>query len=120
MTRQEASERYQIPMEILEEYERWNLCGEESRKKGDRQYGDMDLNRLRLVMTLHNSSFEKKEIEQYMRLHLCGEATAVERMRILNQKRKRILDEIHIQERKLEQLDYLRYKIQKNMSNQGN
>lgn len=70
MTRQEASERYQIPMEILEEYERWNLC---------------------------------------------GEATAAERMRILNQKRKRILDEIHIQEGQLEQLDYLRYKIQKNM-----
>ncbi|MGN0294226.1 MAG: MerR family transcriptional regulator [Lachnospiraceae bacterium] len=120
MTRQEASERYQIPMEILEEYERWNLCGEKDGKTGGWQYGDMDLDRLRLIMTLHNSSFEKEEIEHYMRLHLRGEATAAERMRILNQKRKRILDEIHIQEGQLEQLDYLRYKIQKNMGNQGN
>ena len=27
MTIQEASERYQIPMHILREYESWGLCG---------------------------------------------------------------------------------------------
>lgn len=27
MTKQEASERYQIPMHILSEYESWGLCG---------------------------------------------------------------------------------------------
>ena len=27
MTIDEASERYQIPMEVLKEYESWGLCG---------------------------------------------------------------------------------------------
>ena len=27
MTREEASRRYQIPVEVLDEYERWGLCG---------------------------------------------------------------------------------------------
>ena len=27
MTMQEASKRYMIPIEILEEYESWGLCG---------------------------------------------------------------------------------------------
>lgn len=32
MTISEASERYEIPMEILQEYERWELCGEEKKQ----------------------------------------------------------------------------------------
>lgn len=38
MTIQEASERYQIPMHILREYESWGLCGAVKKVMGDWQY----------------------------------------------------------------------------------
>lgn len=38
MTMQEASERYHIPMHILQEYQRWGLCGAVKNVMGDWQY----------------------------------------------------------------------------------
>ena len=90
MTIQEASERYQIPMEILKEYEAWGLCGTVKRVMGAWQYDDQDLERLSLIMTLHDSGFENEEVEEYMRLLLEEKNT----------------------EKQLERLDYLRFKIQ--------
>lgn len=110
MTRTEASERYQIPIEILEEYEKWDFCRAGKQAEGAWQYDDEDLERLSMIMTLSVIGFEKKEIEQYMRLYLKGDTTSAERLRILQKKRDRMLDEIHIQEKQLENLDYLRYK----------
>ena len=48
----------------------------------------------------------------YMKL-LEQEGTETQRMRMLNKKRYCILDQIHTQEKLLEQLDYLRYRIRK-------
>lgn len=113
MTKQEASERYMIPTEILDLYEKWGLCDEVKKVMGVWQYDDSDLERLGLIMTLHRTGFEKEEIEEYMRLYLKGEKTAAERLRIVKQKRDRTLDEIHFQEKRLDSLDYLRYEIGK-------
>lgn len=115
MTKEEASERYQIPLKILQEYENWNLCGEVKTGMGAWQYDDQDLERLGMIMTLHQTGFDQKEIREYMELYLAGEETAAERMRILKEKRDAALDEIHFQEKKLESLDYLCYQIRKNM-----
>lgn len=113
MTKKEASEKYRIPMEILEEYEKWNLCSEVKKVMGAWQYDDVDLDRLRMIMTLHDIGFSNTEIEEYMHLYLKGDETAAKRMRILKQKREQTLDEIHFQEKRLEYLDYLRYKTRK-------
>ena len=51
MTIDEVSERYQIPAEILREYEGWGLCGADSVSW---QCGKQDLERLSLIMTLHD------------------------------------------------------------------
>lgn len=40
MTIQEASDRYQIPMNILKEYESWGLCGAVKKVMGAWQYDD--------------------------------------------------------------------------------
>ena len=109
MTKKEASEKYQIPEEILDEYEKWNLCGEVKKVMGVWQYDDTDLDRLGMIMTLHDVGFENEEMSN-IRLYLKGDETAAKRMRILKQKRDATLDEIHFQEKRLEYLDYLRYK----------
>lgn len=112
MTIYEASERYNIPMNILREYESWGLCGAVKKVMGDWQYDDTDLERLSLIMTLHDIGFESSEVETYMKL-LEEKDTEAQRLRLLNKKRADTLDEIHFREKQLERLDYLRYHIRR-------
>ena len=57
--------------------------------------------------------YEPEEVEEYMRLALEGDKSRDERLRLLDKRRGAALDEIHLKERKLERLDYLRYMMQK-------
>lgn len=114
MTIYEASERYQIPIHILKDYERWGLCGAVKNIMGAWQYDDEDLERLSLIMSLHDIGFTTEEIENYMSLLLEQKDGAQARLEMLNRKRSTVLDEIHFRARQLQRLDYLRYEIQKN------
>lgn len=113
MTIHEASENYGIPIEILREYESWGLCGAVKKVMGDWQYDDQDLERLSLIMTLHDIGFDSSEVETYMKLLLSGDSTDDQRMRMLEEKRRQSLNEIHFREKQVERMDYLRYEIQK-------
>ena len=77
------------------------------------------LERLSLIMTLHDIGFCKDEVEEYMRLVLEGESTREKRLRILDDRRGAALDDIHRREQKLEQLDYLRFRMQKEQKEQS-
>ena len=112
MTINEASERYSIPLDILKEYESWGLCGAVKKVMGAWQYDDADLERLSLVLSLHEMGFDSREVELYLKL-LGQEGTEAQRIRMLSQKRSRLLEQIHTQEKLLEQLDYLRYHAHK-------
>lgn len=111
MTREEASKRYQIPIEILEEYERWGLCSTVRRVMGAWQYNDQDLERLSTIMALNDMGFTLQEVERYMRLLLSEADTRRERLRMLEKRRDAALDEIHLREKQLQRLDYLRYRM---------
>ena len=111
MTIDEASERYGIPLEILHEYESWGLCDTVKKVMGAWQYDDEDIERLSMIMTLHDVGFENHEVENYMQLLLEGEVTKEQRMAMLNRRRKSALDEIHFREAQLDRLDYLRHSI---------
>ena len=115
MTKEEASRNYQIPTEILDEYESWGLCSSVKQVMGHWQYNDQDFARLSLIMALHDIGLSAPEVETYMRLTLAESGTEQQRMNILNALRDRKLDEIHLREKQLERLDYLRYKLR----NQG-
>lgn len=111
MTIDEAHSRYNIPVEILREYESWGLCGAVKTVMGAWQYDEEDIERLSLIMTLHDVGFSKEEVESYMRLLLEGENTEAKRMKMLDAHRNGTLDEIHFKQKQLDRLDYLRYKI---------
>ena len=113
MTQQEASEHYNIPVSILQEYERWGLCGAVKKVMGVWQYDDEDLERLSTIMTLHDIGFTTEEVETYMRLLLEQPESSQKRLRMMEEKRNETLDEIHFHERQLQRLDYLRHEIQK-------
>lgn len=112
MTIDEASAHYNIPLDILREYESWGLCGAVKKVMGSWQYDDQDIERLSIIMTLHDIGFDKEEVENYMRLLLEGKNTEAQRLNMLNKQRAITLDEIHFKEMQLDRLDYLRHKIQ--------
>lgn len=114
MTKQEVSERFQIPVSILDEYESWGLCDSVKQVMEVWQYDDQDIERLSLIMTLHDIGFSNQEILAYMRLYLSGKDTQAERLAMLERRRSDFLDEIHLKEMQLDRLDYLRYEIKKN------
>ena len=111
MTIHEANERYSIPMKVLKEYESWGLCSEVKKVMGSWQYDQTDLERLSLIMTLHDVGFTNVEVEHYMRLALSENETSEERMSMLQKKRNGTLEEIHFKQKQLDRLDYLRYEI---------
>lgn len=117
MTIKEASERYKIPIKILQEYESWGLCGEVKKVMGSWQYDDSDIERLGTIMTLHDIGFTNDEVEKYMRLLVEGASTEEERMKMLETKRNGTLDEIHFKERQLDRLDYLRFEMKRAKNN---
>lgn len=118
MTTQETSERYQIPMGVLRAYERWNLCGLEKKVMGQWRYDDTDLERLGTIMTLLDVGFTIQEAEAYMRLKLEQKHTESQRLRMLEEKRGAALNQIHVLERQIQQLDYLRHEIRKHKDKQ--
>ena len=111
MTMNEASERYNIPIKILQEYESWGLCGEVKKVMGSWHYDESDMERLSTIMTLHDIGFNNDEVKKYMQL--LGKSTEKERLKMLSEKRNGTLDEIHFKEKQLDRLDYLRFEIQK-------
>ena len=112
MTMEEASERYGIPVSVLREYESWGLCGAVKKVMGAWQYDDEDLERLSLILTLHDIGFTAGEVETYMRLLLEAPESGQARLRMLNRKRNAALDEIHFRERQLMRLDNLRHELE--------
>ncbi len=113
MTINEASERYNIPIKILQEYESWGLCGEVKKIMGSWRYDESDIERLSVIMTLHDIGFTNEEVKKYMQLLVSGKSTEKERLKMLSEKRNGTLDEIHFKEKQLDRLDYLRFEIQK-------
>ena len=114
MTIDEASKRYNIPLRILREYESWGLCGEVKKVMGSWQYDNSDIERLSIIMTLHDVGFTNAEVEQYMRLLSEGKDSEEQRLVMLEEKRNGTLEEIHFKERQLDRLDYLRFEIKNN------
>lgn len=113
MTIEEASKTYGIPMRVLKEYERWELCGEAKRSISAWRDDKTDIERLGLILTLYDAGFSGEEVERYMRLLVFDADSASERISMLQKKRDGILDEIHFKQKQLDRLDYLRFEIEK-------
>lgn len=117
MTMKEVSERYHIPIKMLKEYESWGLCDAVKKTAGTWPYDDSDIQRLSMIMTLKDIGFNKNEVEAYMRLESEGEHTRPDRLRMLEQRRGKTLDEIHLKEKQIAYMDYLRHEMKKDKVN---
>lgn len=91
MTQQEASEHYNIPVSVLQEYESWGLCDAVKKVMGVWQYDDEDLEWLSIILTLHDIGFTTEEAETYMRLLLEQPDSTKKRLRMMEEKRNKTL-----------------------------
>ncbi len=105
--------RYKVPEKILDEYHEWGLCSVVQAVFDDWQYDDTDLERLSMIMALHDMGFTSNEVEHYMKLCIEGKSTQKERMKMLEKQRSKTLDEIHLKERQIMRMDYLRDEMKK-------
>ena len=83
------------------------MCQEIKKVMGFWQYDETDFERLSLIMMLHDLDFTVEEINKYMKLSL--EKNERECLKLLN--KKGILDEVHLKEKQLSRIDYLRYEM---------
>ena len=113
MTKEEAAARYNIPVSLLDEYAAMQLCDSVQQVMAVWQYDDRDIDRLGMIVTLHDIGFGQEEVAAYMRLLLSEANTEAERLAMLDAKRSATLDEIHLREAQLRKLDYLRHEIKK-------
>ena len=91
MTQQEASEHYNIPVSILQEYKSWGLCDAVKKVMGVWQYDDEDQERLSIILTLHDIGFTTEEAETYMRLLREQPDSTKKRLRMMEEKRNKTL-----------------------------
>ena len=75
------------------------MCQEVKKVMGSWQYDETDFERLSLIMMLYGLDFTVEEIKKYMKLSL--EKNEREWLKLLNKKRKGILDEVHLKEKQL-------------------
>ena len=85
------------------------MCQEVKKVMGSWQYDETDFERLSLIMMLYGLDFTVEEIKKYMKLSLGKNEK--EWLKLLNKKRKGILDEVHLKEKQLSRIDYLRYEM---------
>lgn len=85
------------------------MCQEVKKVMGSWQYDETDFERLSLIMMLYGLDFTVEEIKKYMKLSLGKNER--EWLKLLNKKRKGILDEVHLKEKHLSRIDYLRYEM---------
>ena len=116
MTIYEAGERYRIPLNVLKEYETWGLCCGGGNGKDLRQCSQTDIDRLSLIMTLHDVGFKDAEVEHYMRLTLSGDGRDRERLTMLRKRRDKTLEELHFKQEQLDRLAYLLYELSRPMT----
>ena len=79
------------------------MCQEIKKVMGFWQYDETDFESLSLIMMLHDLDFTVEEINKYMKLSL--EKNERECLKLLNKKRKGILDEVHLKEKQLSRID---------------
>ena len=109
MTRRDVLEHLQIPAVLLEEY----ACLPLQDFTADQGYSSRDIERLSLMLTLHEIDFSREEVRRYMCLLLSEQNTDSQRLAMLDRRRADSLRELRRKETQLDQLDYLRYEIQK-------
>ena len=123
MTITEASKTYKIPLALLRWYAAEHAEGKEKNgnenEKGNAinaaafHFSEEDIEKLSLIMTLQEIGFDKKEIKTWLCLQQDDKNSGAACLKMLNKLRSETLDAIHLKEKTLDRIDFLRYELQR-------
>ena len=65
------------------------------------------------IEVLREFGLTDEELENYVQLEEQGHSTCEQRIRMLTMARKKTLDEIHLKEKQIERMDYLRHEMRR-------
>lgn len=108
----EVSQKYNVSETTLRYYEKVGLFDEVKRVNKVRDYGEKDIERLSLIMSLKKVGLHIEAILQYLYLTKDGEQTVNQRLCILSKQRQELMDQIHKYQKNLDCLDFLTYELQ--------
>lgn len=108
----EVSQIFNVDLDILQTYEELGFFDDVNRINGIREYEDKDIKILSDIITLEKLGISTSDISRYIELIKNGDTGENERIRILNKRRKVLLDEIHNKQKNINDLDCLIYIIQ--------
>lgn len=107
MKKRKAAEAFNVPDCLMESYEKCRCC----QCTGQSEYSQEDIEHLSLMMSLQEIGFSEEEILTYINLSENGGSR--EQVTMLDRKRKELLKDIHLREKQLDCLDYLRHQLKK-------
>ena len=106
-TIQEVSKKTGLTAHTLRYYEKEGLLsGVERTQGGFRQYTDEDLERLSLICCLKNTGMSIQEIARFVQLTHEGDHTLKERVELLREHRKRVLERMEEMQKHLDKVTW--------------
>lgn len=103
----QVSEKFNLPVSTLRYYDKQGLFPELKRVSGIRQFGEKEIETLRIIECLKKSGLEIKDIKRFIDWCMQGESTFLQRSEMLNKQKENVENEI---ERLNKVLDMLKFK----------
>lgn len=107
MTLREASMRFGISLEKLNEYESLGLIVPETCSGGTPDYAEQELCKLGTIHALLTAGMQTGELRSYLQLLRKTVVNKDEQIRMLRKQRFALLGEIHTKQQSLDALDYM-------------
>ncbi len=104
VTIDEVSKKFNVAKTTLLSFEKDNLF-DRSPEISVYEYSDKEIERLSLILSLKKIGLKKEKIGEYLKQNEIG------RQQILTKQRQLILDDIHLQQKNLDVIDYLIYQL---------
>lgn len=106
MTEEEITKLFCIPKCVIKKFKNTGLL--KSEKCG---YTDEDIQNLGTYMTLLDIGFSQEESNEYMLLLLSADDTKEKMLNMLSKKRESLLLQIHLKEKQIDKIDYLKHNL---------
>lgn len=103
----QVAEMFELPISTLRYYDKEGLFPEMQRVSGIRQFGDKEIEALRVIECLKKSGLEIKDIKQFMQWCVQGSSTYPLRKQLFEKQRTQVENEI---KRLNKVLDMLKFK----------
>lgn len=114
MTLENASKYYKIEYERMALYEQKGLISGIKTENGT-DYSDTELQKISLIDLLREANFSFEEIRFYLS-DTDNAADIIKKILLLKRQRSEVLDEIHVKQKILQNLDYLIHETEKKKS----